>query len=120
MEDWKKGYQSEKEIDTIPVGPLALIPLSGCAELGSLVDEWLVRWRTERQSEHKSSIVFEGYQKDSYIIKTKLSELGGWTRAQKNTLFAFIVAVKLNAGNFCTIRLGEFQWLVAYGVEYSR
>ena len=60
MEDWKKGYQSEKEIDTIPVGPLALIPLSGCAELGSLVDEWLVRWRTERQSEHKSSIVFDG------------------------------------------------------------
>jgi len=29
------------------------------------------------------------------FIKTKLSELGGWTRAQKNTLFAFIVAVTL-------------------------
>ena len=76
MEDWKKGYQSEKEIDTIPVGPLALIPLSGCAELGSLVDEWLVRWRTERQSEHKSSIVFEGYQKDSYIIQSATPRFG--------------------------------------------
>ena len=76
MEDWKKGYQSEKEIDTIPVGPLALIPLSGCAELGNLVDEWLVRWRTERQSEHKSSIVFEGYQKDSYIIQSATPRFG--------------------------------------------
>jgi sodium-dependent dicarboxylate transporter 2/3/5 len=29
------------------------------------------------------------------FIKTKLAELGGWTRAQKNTLVAFIVAVTL-------------------------
>ena len=29
------------------------------------------------------------------FIRTKLAELGGWTRAQKNTLIAFIVAVTL-------------------------
>ena len=35
-----------------------------------------MRWRTARQSEHKSTIAFAEYQKDSYIIKTKLSRFG--------------------------------------------
>ena len=39
----------EKIIDTIPVGPLGLIPLKSCAELGRRVDEYLVKWRKERK-----------------------------------------------------------------------
>ena len=57
----------EKIIETIPVGPLGLIPLKSCAELGKKVDEYLVAWRKERESEHKSTIAFAGYQRDSYI-----------------------------------------------------
>ena len=45
-------------------------------QLGKKVDAYLVRWRTARQSEHKSTIAFAEYQKDSYIIKTKLSRFG--------------------------------------------
>lgn len=59
----------EKIIDTIPAGPLGLIPLKSCAEMGKRVDQYLVEWRKERESEHKSTIAFAGYQKDSYIIK---------------------------------------------------
>ena len=55
----------EKTIETIPVGPLGLIPLRSCAELGTKVNEWLVAWRKERESEHKSTIAFAGYQRDS-------------------------------------------------------
>ena len=44
----------EKIIETIPVGPLGLIPLKGCAELGKKVDDYLVSWRRERESEHKA------------------------------------------------------------------
>ncbi len=58
----------EKTIDTIPVGALGLIPLKSCRALGEKVDEWLVKWRRERESEHKSTLAFTGYQKDSYII----------------------------------------------------
>lgn len=46
----------EKTIETIPVGPLGLIPLKSCAEIGKKVDKWLVDWRQERESEHKSTI----------------------------------------------------------------
>ncbi len=66
----------EKIIDTIPVGPLGLIPLKSCAELGRRVDEYLVKWRKERESEHKTTIAFAGYQRDSYIIGAKTPRFG--------------------------------------------
>ena len=66
----------EKIIDTIPVGPLGLIPLKSCAELGRRVDEYLVKWGKERESEHKTTIAFAGYQRDSYIIGAKTPRFG--------------------------------------------
>lgn len=66
----------EKTIETIPVGPLGLIPLKSCADLGAKVNDWLVSWRHERESEHKSTIAFSGYQRDSYIINAKTPRFG--------------------------------------------
>ena len=66
----------EKIIETIPVGPLGLIPLKGISELGEKVDRYLVEWRHERESEHKSTIAFSGYQRESYIIEAKTPRFG--------------------------------------------
>ncbi|MCB7317407.1 ribose-phosphate pyrophosphokinase [Lacrimispora sp. 210928-DFI.3.58] len=66
----------EKIIETIPVGPLGLIPLKSCADLGKKVDAYLVDWRRERESEHKSTIAFAGYQRDSYIIQANTPRFG--------------------------------------------
>ena len=66
----------EKQIETIPVGPLGLIPLKSCEDLGKKVDAWLVEWRKERESEHKTTIAFAGYQKESYIIGAKTPRFG--------------------------------------------
>ncbi len=66
----------EKIIETIPVGPLGLIPLKSCAELGAKVDRFLVDWRRERDSEHKGTIAFNGYQRESYIIEAKTPRFG--------------------------------------------
>lgn len=66
----------EKIIETIPVGPLGLIPLKGCAELGKKVDDYLVSWRRERESEHKATIAFSGYQRDTYIINAGTPRFG--------------------------------------------
>ena len=66
----------EKTIETIPVGPLGLIPLQSCAELGEKVNRHLVEWRRERESEHKSTIAFTGYQRDNYIIEAKTPRFG--------------------------------------------
>lgn len=66
----------EKVIETIPVGPLGLIPLKSCMELGAKVDDYLVGWRRERESEHKATIAFSGYQRESYIIGSKTPRFG--------------------------------------------
>lgn len=66
----------EKTIETIPVGPLGLVPLKSCTELGNKVNDYLVTWRQERESEHKSTIAFAGYQRDSYIIGAKTPRFG--------------------------------------------
>mgnify|MGYP002305247236 CR=1 FL=1 len=73
---YKAMLYEEKIIETIPVGPLGLIPLKSCADLGKKVDAYLVDWRRERESEHKSTIAFAGYQRDSYIIQANTPRFG--------------------------------------------
>ena len=68
--------RSLRTIDTIPVGPLGIIPLKSCSELGKKVDEYLVNWRHANTSEHKSSIIFSGYEKDSYVVSASVPRFG--------------------------------------------
>ena len=66
----------EKTLETIPVGPLGLVPLKSCTELGKKVNDYLVTWRRDRESEHKSTIAFAGYQRDSYIVEARTPRFG--------------------------------------------
>ncbi len=68
--------QEVRNLETIPVGSLGLIPLESCRSLGEQVDQYLVKWRTERESEHKDSLAFAGYQRDTYILDTKVPRFG--------------------------------------------
>ncbi|MDL2302159.1 ribose-phosphate pyrophosphokinase [Lachnospiraceae bacterium OttesenSCG-928-D06] len=71
------GNREEKRnLETIPVGSLGIIPLEGCCTLGQTIDNYLVKWRTERESEHKDSLAFAGYQRDSYLLSTKIPRFG--------------------------------------------
>ncbi len=71
------GNREEKRnLETIPVGSLGIISLEGCKVLGEQVDKYLVKWRAERESEHKDSLAFSGYQRDSYLLKTKVPRFG--------------------------------------------
>lgn len=68
--------RSLRTIETIPVGPLGIIPLKSCEALGKKVDDYLVSWRHANDSEHKSNIIFSGYEKDSYIVNTSVPRFG--------------------------------------------
>ena len=50
--------------------------MEGCINLGKKVDYYLVKWRTERESEHKDSLAFSGYQRDTYILDAKVPRFG--------------------------------------------
>ena len=55
---------------------MGVISLEGCRSLGQKIDYYLVKWRTERESEHKDSLAFAGYQRDSYLLDAKVPRFG--------------------------------------------
>lgn len=69
-------FEDKRNLETIPVGSLGIIPLEGCKELGKKVDSYLVKWREERESEHKESLAFSGYMRPSYILNAKVPRFG--------------------------------------------
>ena len=76
-EDYFMANREEKRnLETIPVGSLGIISLEGCKILGDKVDKYLVKWRTERENEHKDSLAFAGYQRDSYLLSAKVPRFG--------------------------------------------
>ena len=42
-----KSLTEGKVLETIPVGPLGLIALKSCEDLGKKVDAYLVEWRKD-------------------------------------------------------------------------
>lgn len=65
-----------QEFNSIPVGQLGIIALPGCEEMAQKIDYYLVKWRHERESEHKSTISFAGYERDSYLIDAAFPRFG--------------------------------------------
>ena len=55
---------NNKELTTLPVGRLGLIPLDSCRPLGEKVNEWIVKWRKERENQELGNCDFEGYKRD--------------------------------------------------------
>ncbi|MCR4793516.1 MAG: ribose-phosphate pyrophosphokinase [Lachnospiraceae bacterium] len=69
-------HEEKRNLESIPVGSLGIITLDGCRPLAEMVDSYLVKWREERESEHKGSLAFSGYQRDSYLLKARVPRFG--------------------------------------------
>ncbi|MEG0962714.1 MAG: ribose-phosphate pyrophosphokinase [Lachnospiraceae bacterium] len=76
--------RNETNYETIPTGPLGVISLESCLELGKKVDQYLVKFRTEREHAHEDDIAFRGYQRDSYLVGASIPRFG--TGEAKGTL----------------------------------
>ena len=69
-------HDDKRNLDSIPVGSLGIIPLESCRELGQAVDKYLVKWRCVREHEHENDITFRGYMQDSYIVSASCPRFG--------------------------------------------
>lgn len=65
-----------EEVQTIPYGPLGIIAMPGCEELAAKIDKYLVRWRKEQAENHRDTIAFYGYQRDTYLIDRSIPRFG--------------------------------------------
>ena len=68
--------RTDRTLDNIPVGALGIIALDGCNEMGNKVNDYLVQWRKEDNHAPKNDIVFNGYEKDTYLIDAKVPRFG--------------------------------------------
>ncbi|MCR5669607.1 MAG: ribose-phosphate pyrophosphokinase [Butyrivibrio sp.] len=68
--------EEKRNLETIPVGSLGIIPLKGVKPLAEKVDYYLVKWRAERENEHKGSLAFTGYERSSYILDAEVPRFG--------------------------------------------
>ena len=69
-------HRNERVLENIPVGALGIIALDGCQDMGKRVDDYLVKWRHESAHEYKNDVAFNGYEKDSFLIDSKLPRFG--------------------------------------------
>lgn len=65
-----------QNVQTIPYGPLGIIALPGCEALADKIDKYLVKWRKNQADEHRDTIAFYGYQRDTYMIDTTIARFG--------------------------------------------
>lgn len=65
-----------EELINIPVAPLGIIAMPGCEDIGKKIDNYLVKWRKEREHDHKETITFRGYERDSFLIEVKCPRFG--------------------------------------------
>lgn len=96
------------DVQSIPFGALGIIGMPGCEKLTDKIDQYLVKWRKESQTEHKSSIAFYGYQRDTFKIDVNLPRFG--TGEAKATILEtvrgydiYIIADVFNYG--CTYKM---------------
>ena len=68
--------EEKRNLETIPVGTLGVIPLKSCESLAQKVDYYLVKWRKERENEHKGSLAFTGYERPSYLLDAHVPRFG--------------------------------------------
>ncbi len=68
--------RTERVLNNIPVGPLGIIALDGCEEMGKKIDDYLVQWRREDGPEFKDDVVFNGYERDTYLVNASVPRFG--------------------------------------------
>lgn len=66
----------ERNLDSIPVGELGIIPHYSCSEMGRKIDRHITAWRQEREHVHANTPALWGYSKDTCLIEAKTPRFG--------------------------------------------
>ncbi|MBQ4069513.1 MAG: ribose-phosphate pyrophosphokinase [Lachnospiraceae bacterium] len=63
-------------LQNLPVGPLGIVSLESCKTLGGKVDSYIVQSRKNHHISPEQEHEYPGYQKDSFLLKTKVPRFG--------------------------------------------
>ena len=65
-----------KDLKSIPVGPLGIIAMAGCEEMGAKVDAWLKSWNSLQETQDNEFYTMPGVNRDSFLMKTYCPRFG--------------------------------------------
>ena len=68
--------KSDIEEEIVPYGPIGIVALKGMDEMAKTVDSFLVEWRHERGIAEQNSILFKGYDKETFIVDSDCPRFG--------------------------------------------
>ena len=64
-----------KDLKTIPVGPLGIIAMAGCEEMGKKINGWLQKWNSIQETQDPDLITMPGVNKGG-ALKWLCTQLG--------------------------------------------
>lgn len=66
----------EKDPTTVPRGPLGIIAMAGCEELGEKVNQWLLKWHSLQETQDEEYYTSPGANRDTFLIKSACPRFG--------------------------------------------
>ncbi|MBR1584594.1 MAG: ribose-phosphate pyrophosphokinase [Clostridia bacterium] len=65
-----------KDLKSIPVGPLGIIAMSGCEDMGRKIDGWLQKWNSLQEVQDEEFYTIPGVNRDSFLVKAYCPRFG--------------------------------------------
>ncbi len=65
-----------KDLRSIPVGPLGVIAMSGCEEMGRKINSWLLKWNSLQESQDEEYYTTPACNRDSFLINSSCPRFG--------------------------------------------
>ena len=68
--------EEKRLVENVSYGPMGIIALESSKTIGSMVNDWIVSWRNNRDSKYANTPDHDRYQRDSYLISAKCPRFG--------------------------------------------
>ncbi|MBR5232541.1 MAG: ribose-phosphate pyrophosphokinase [Clostridia bacterium] len=66
----------EKDPTSVPHGPLGLIAMAGCEELGEKINHWLLTWHNLQEVQDEEFFTTPGVDRDTFLMKAYCPRFG--------------------------------------------
>lgn len=66
----------EKDPTSVPVGPLGIIAMAGCEEIGEKINQWLLKWHSLQELQDEEYYTSPGLNRDTFLVKAYCRRFG--------------------------------------------
>ncbi len=64
------------DLKSIPIGPLGVIAMAGCEDMGRRVNNWLLKWNKLQEVQDEEYYTLPGLNRDTFLIKSFCPRFG--------------------------------------------